>query len=280
MLQVTPRWRRGRFHGLKARLAYPLFLLLNRPRFAGFGRLAYDFALRCNGLAINFPGPGGLSRAEDAFLRRLAPQLRDGVIFDVGANEGAYARRLAALLPQARILAFEPHPRTAARLRGRVPANVEVVEQAVGAAAGSVVLHDFAGEDGSTQASLDPGAIRLYGGEPTRFEVACTTIDDILAARGIERVAFLKVDTEGYDLAVLKGAARALAERRIGVIQFEFIGANIVTGATMRQFFEVLEGYDIGRLCLNGEVLPLPAYSVRRCEIFVSQNLVARARPR
>jgi FkbM family methyltransferase len=201
------------------------------------------------------------------------------VVLDVGANEGAYARHLATLLPHARILAFEPHPRTAARLRAAATPGIEVIEQAVGATEGAMTLHDFADADGSTEARLDVETIRLRGTEMQSFPVTCTTIDAVLAARGIDRVAFLKIDTEGHDLEVLRGARQALAERRIDVIQFEFIGSNIVTGATMRRFFEALEGYDIGRICLNGELLPLPQYSVRHCEIYVSQNLVAIARP-
>jgi hypothetical protein len=44
----------------------------------------------------------------------------------------------------------------------------------------------------------------------------------------------------------------------------------------MRDFFAALPGYRLHRLCLNGELLPLPDYDVKTCEIFVTQNLVAR----
>jgi hypothetical protein len=46
----------------------------------------------------------------------------------------------------------------------------------------------------------------------------------------------------------------------------------------MRQFFEVLQGYRIGRLCLNGTVRWLDRYDVRRREIYVTHvrhNLIA-----
>ena len=59
------------------------------------------------------------------------------------------------------------------------------------------------------------------------------------------------------------------------MIQFEFIPANIATGVTMHAFFEVLRGYRIGRLCLNGTVMWLDPYDVKRCEVYVTHNLIA-----
>jgi hypothetical protein len=74
---------------------------------------------------------------------------------------------------------------------------------------------------------------------------------------------------------VLRGARQAIADRRIKMIQFEFIAANIATGVSMRGFFDVLAGYDLYRLCLNGTLAPLGRYDVKRHEIYVTHNLVA-----
>lgn len=111
------RWRSGRMRRIAAALAYPVFRLLNRPSLAWFGRLAYDFALRCNGIAINFRRRHGESIAEEAFLARIAPRLSGGVVLDVGANVGSYSASVARLVPSARIIAFEPHPVTFGRLK-------------------------------------------------------------------------------------------------------------------------------------------------------------------
>lgn len=277
------RWRPRAGRRLLAGVSHPLFWLLNRPSMAWFGRAAYDFALRCNGIAINFEGQLGLTAAEEALLRRLAPRLSGRVVLDVGANTGAYALALARFAPDARIFAFEPHPRSHARLAARLreagAQRVEALQLALGDRPGTLLLHDFADADGSTQASLAPEAVALYGGETVTHEVEVTTLDAFLAARRIERVAFVKIDTEGYDLKVLQGAARAIAERRLEAIQFEFISANIATRVRMRDFFEALPGYRIHRLCLNGTLLPLEPYSVKRAEIYVNHNLVALPAP-
>ena len=85
----------------------------------------------------------------------------------------------------------------------------------------------------------------------------------------------LKIDTEGHDLDVLRGARQAIARRAIKLIQFEFIPANVATRVFMRDFFNALAGYRLHRLCLNGDLLPLGNYDVKRCEVFVTHNLVA-----
>lgn len=271
-------WRAGRGHRWLARLAYPVIWALNRPGFARFGDLALDVALRINGIAINFEGRHGLGIAEERFLERLAPRLDGGAVFDVGANNGAYAAHVRRVAPGAAVTAFEPHPRSFAALARRLEGQGIALENlALGEREATLELHDFADADGSTQASLDRAAVALYTDRIVSHRVRCTTVDALLAARGIARLALLKVDTEGHDLQVLRGAREAIAARRIEAIQFEFIPANIATGVRMRDFFEVLApgGYALHRLCLNGELTPLGAYDVKRHEIYVTQILVA-----
>ena len=271
------RWQGGWRERLTERLAYPLVYLLNRPRLAGVGRLLYDLALRCNGIGIAYPGSAGLTRPEERFLRAAAPQLQGGLVLDVGANAGAYAAFVRALAPDATVAAFEPHPRTFRQLRAMAARHgFEALQLEVGETAGTAMLHDFADTDGSTQASLDAQAVRLHGGGATvAHAVECVRLDEYVATRGWGRIALLKIDTEGFDLAVLHGAAQLIRDRRIGMIQFEFIPANIVRPVTMRDFYEALPGYVIHRVCVNGALLPMPDYSVKRCEIFVIQTLVA-----
>jgi FkbM family methyltransferase len=273
----TALWQPSRLRSLIAWVAYPAFFAINRPSMAWFGDLLYDIALRCNGIAITFASEHGLTRAEEHFLERNKAKLQNGVLLDVGANHGAYARLLRVLAPTARIIAFEPHPSTFVTLRALLAdlPSVELVNLAVGDEMGQLTLYDFRFSDGSTQASLNEEAVALYSDDIVSHSVDCTTIDDYMAGSGLDRIDFLKIDTEGHDLSVLKGARAALRERRIRMIQFEFIPANIATGATMHAFFEVLEGYRISRLCLNGDLRSLEPYDVKRCEIYVTHNLIA-----
>jgi FkbM family methyltransferase len=279
----TRTWQPSRIRSLASRFGYPVFFLLNRPIFSWFGKFAYDFALRCNGIAVTFPGRYGLTRGEERFLARHASQLQDGILLDVGANGGSYARHLAYLAPTARIFAFEPHPITFTALSTNLAGipSIKVIAKAVGEMPGQMTLYDFADNDGSTQASLDHEAVALFTNEVVAHQVECTTIDTFAAGTGLTSVDLLKIDTEGHDLAVLKGASYLIGARKIKMIQFEFIPANIATGVRMRDFFAILAGYDLSRLCINGDLLPLGNYDVKRHEIYVTHNIIAvlRAAP-
>lgn len=219
-----------------------------------------------------------MTRPEEAFLQRFLPRAGPGVLLDVGANQGAYTRFLHHLRPDAQVFAFEPHPRSFALLRQNASLpNVELLNLALSDTAGFVDLYDFADQDGSTQASLSSLAVELFSTNTTKHQVECTTLDRFAVHRGIDQVAFLKIDTEGFDINVLRGARRLLAERRIRAIQFEFIPANIALHVTMRDFFAVLFGYRLFRMCLNDSLLPLDRYEVKRCEVYVIHNIVALA---
>jgi FkbM family methyltransferase len=270
-------WRPSRIKAVLASCAYPIVLALNRPSMRWFGNLLYDIALRCNGIAITFAGKAGLTSAEEHFLYRNRSRFQDGVLLDIGANHGAYANFLNKLAPAARIFAFEPHPATFAILDSRMKGlpGVHAINKAVADKTGQLKLYDFRFEDGSTQASLSQSAVAFYSSDLVEHTVDCTTIDEFMAESGLDRIELLKIDTEGHDLSVLMGARKALRDRKIGMIQFEFIPANIATGATMHGFFEVLQDYLIGRLCLNGTVRWFDRYDVKRCEIYVTHNLIA-----
>jgi FkbM family methyltransferase len=273
---TTAIWSPSKAKRWLALAAYPLVWAVNRPSAAWLAAAIYDLALRCNGIAINYEGQHGLSAAEERLLGKIAPQIKGGVVFDVGANVGSYTQALLRLAPGVEIHAFEPHPSTFARLAQRMAGQkVTLRHQALSDHEAMLELYDFAAADGSTQASLSRAAVAIFDGDIVAHLVRATTIDAYMAETGIAHLALLKIDTEGLDLKVLQGAHRAIRERRIARIQFEFVPANIATLTTMRDIFEALPGYRIHRLCLNGDLLPLYPYEVKRCEIYVTQNLVA-----
>jgi FkbM family methyltransferase len=139
----------------------------------------------------------------------------DGVAVDVGANIGLTALALAALLPQGRVVAVEPSPRTLAALRRTLAANglearVAVEGAAVGAAPGEAEFHDSEHSAGSHL--LAAGTMRAE--QLGRVVVPVTTLDRIAEAQGLQRLDLLKIDVEGFETEVLDGAAATLARYR------------------------------------------------------------------
>ena len=70
--------------------------------------------------------------------------------------------------------------------------------------------------------------------------VVTTTLDSYAEQSGVARFALVKIDAEGHDLAVLRGAHTLLAEHRIAVAQFEYNHRWILGRFYLRDAFEFL----------------------------------------
>jgi FkbM family methyltransferase len=155
------------------------------------------------GCAVTFDG-------HDPELHALYETMATGprpprVMFDVGANYGLHALRFLVL--GARAIAFEPNPAChgwfrAACAANAVPCELEAV--AVGDRADSVVLA-FPG-DQTYMGSVVPRVQERWTGSQTKMlTVPQVTLDDVAATRGLVP-DLVKIDTEGAELAVLRGA--------------------------------------------------------------------------
>ena len=109
----------------------------------------------------------------------------------------------------------------------------------------------------------------------TQHEVAAfTTVDAFSVDAGIGQIDLLKIDVEGHELAVLKGAARMIDEGHVRFIQFEFGGTSIDSRTYFRDFWQLLSPrYTIYRIVGNG-LRRIDAYT-EFLEIFVTVNFLA-----
>ena len=157
----------------------------------------------------------------DPKLRRIFEALlREGDwVADVGANHGEYALLAAHRVGDTgHVFAFEPQPVLVRRLARSVSENglrnLTVLDQAVGNRSGQGRMRCFAGWSGGTQVVPEDA--------PTgRQETTLTTLDDLTDRLGKRRLRLLKIDVEGMEGPVLRGATRLLAEHSPEVILFE-----------------------------------------------------------
>lgn len=159
-----------------------------------------------------------LPRGADMFhdVRITLPGYRFHTVLDVGANVGQSALEYVEALPEAQIHSFEPVATSFERLVRNTKGHTRITchHCAVGAAAGEVRM----AVSGAARMNKVLGA----DAEAANVEVVpITTVDGFLAAQGIERVSYLKVDTEGHDREVLRGADQALREQRIDLVELE-----------------------------------------------------------
>lgn len=205
------------------------------------------------------------------------PNTRIRSVFDVGANVGQSARRYAEEFPDAAIHSFEPVASTFATLTRAVPARVRCHNIALGAAQDSGRMV----KQGKTEMYY------LLGDQPppaaaTLEQVSVDTLDGFCDRHDVSRIDFLKIDTEGSDMAVLEGAAGLLRSQRIGIIQVE---AGMNTGNThhvnLGAFMALLEphGYRLFALYEQWPEWPTGEPHLRRTNpVFISADTIAANR--
>ncbi|MEX2226518.1 MAG: FkbM family methyltransferase [Dehalococcoidia bacterium] len=174
-----------------------------------------------------------------------------GTAIDAGANVGCHALIMAECAgEQGRVIALEPHARVFERLRANVAMNglqqIETLRTAAGAESGTMQLYAPAStHHGAGKATMYEGNLALDPYAASAMECAdvpVTTIDRVMFERECERLDLIKIDVEGHEMPVLRGARETIARFRPSVI-FEYTaeywlnaGANF---ADVRAFFEV-----------------------------------------
>ena len=216
---------------------------------------------------------------EKFLIEHVLPRLLDKeqpVILDVGANVGRYSKALYSAFPKAQIVAFEPVPRTFEVLRTTLATTtVKCCSIGLSDAEGDAIVYDYDQVDGSEHASLFPGVLKdLHRAETIKeTNVPLITLDAYCCAASILAIDFLKIDTEGNELNVLKGSRAMIQKNAIRAIQFEFNEMNVFSRVFLKDFYDILRGYSFYRL-LPRALLPLGRYSSRN-EIFAFQNILA-----
>ena len=214
---------------------------------------------------------------EDHFVRRTLPTLlstNHPVLFDVGANVGNYTHLLHSQLPGAKLFSFEPHPRNFSSLESRVGGYANCINIALGCDCREVDLFDRADQDGSSHASLHRDVISDFHHQSVvAHSTEMKTVDVVAREHDVARIDLLKIDTEGHEYDVLRGASGMIAERRISAIQFEFGSLQCYSRAFLRDFKKLLPGYTFFRL-LPRSLLKINWTPVET-EIFGYQNIVA-----
>jgi FkbM family methyltransferase len=249
--------------------------LFAHPSFERFNRLVTVLGLSGLGV-LNYTS--ARSSGELHFLRSLLRGRRAPVCLDIGANRGLYSAMVLEVSPDANLHCFEPHPRNFAVLRQRLgsTAGATLNNAGCGDAAGELTLYDYAEADGSSHASMHREVIeRLHKARSVEHRVAVQSLDDYVRVHGLQNIDLLKIDTEGHELAVLRGASRTIAEGQVYCIHLEFNEMNAISGVFFKQIFDLLTSqYRIYRL-LPSSMLEITAYSPLFCEIFAYQNIVA-----
>lgn len=183
---------------------------------------------------------GVYERAETAFFCSVC---REGMTFlDVGANIGYYTALASARVgAQGKIVALEPDPENFRFLERTVAANparnITCIQKAASDAAGTLRLYISATNRGDNR-------LWAYEDSDDSYDVEVSTVDNMLAERGIRSVDLVKMDVQGYEGRVLGGMTETLgrSERLILLTEFWPFGLRSA-GTAPEAVLETLRRY-------------------------------------
>ena len=166
------------------------------------------------------------------------------IIFDIGANVGDWSFHLLELNTKIMLHCFEPSKETFNLLSEKLQPFKNVVINNFGFSSESQVV-DFYENDASDVTSLYK---RFNAQNSRKMEVNLLKGDDYINSKNIKRIDFLKIDIEGMEYEALLGFLLNIQNKKIQMIQFEYGEFNIHSEKMLKHFYELLDGYKIGKL--------------------------------
>jgi FkbM family methyltransferase len=216
-------------------------------------------------------GPDGFYEQDvTMWFDRLMERSGAKVVYDVGANCGWFAVRAAQA--GAAVRAFEPVPGTAdvleRNLRGT--ADTRIVRAAVGREPGTALMHLYSssGNNSLVERTLPPGHPLRHTG---RHEVEIVCLDDVVGTDGFPAPELVKIDVEGFELAVLQGARETLRRHQPALLLEWSTATCRDAGYDRGELVTELSGlgYDVWAISAHGQLVD-PAMAGEDAETLVA----------
>jgi FkbM family methyltransferase len=187
---------------------------------------------------------------EPRLWRAIAPALREGVfpslehgsvrfgaqfatVLDVGASRGQFALFALGRFPGAKLLCFEPLPDARAKAQKVLAGHdVELYGVALGSSRREMTLHVSASDDSSSLLPIGQRQVAAFPGTHETHtinvpvDVLCSYVDE-----GVARPCLLKIDVQGVELDVLRGAGASLSHIDEVLVEVSFV--ELYTGQAL-----------------------------------------------
>ncbi len=149
---------------------------------------------------------------EIEMLQLIKTHFKGGIFLDVGANVGNHSIFIAMAFPDARVIAFEPHPDAFALLAANVSLNrlndrISIINKALSDTCQTTTIRTPAHNLGGSTLELN-----IRGKSEAKYYDTCSTVigDNFLDTK----VDFIKIDVEGHELKVLSGLSNTIERMR------------------------------------------------------------------
>ena len=196
---------------------------------------------------------------ESYFIKEILANANPKLGIDVGANIGEYTKEILENT-DSRVIAFEPVPTTFEKLRKETEFysdRITYENMGVGAVNEELIIHF--NSDALAHASFSEEIKQInYVSNEEKVSVPVVTLDTYFKDKNITQVDFIKIDTEGFESEVFKGASRIFAELKPKYIQIEFNWHQLFRNTSLHYFSQLLQSYEMYQLIPNGWILRDP----------------------
>lgn len=202
-----------------------------------------------------------LKHTDCSGFNQCTTRIKDMAVVDVGANTGGYVETFLQHGPRS-VIAIEPAPRLVEMMRDRFRSEpVHVLQCGLSDVAGRIKDVTFyncwtiarpAEVIGTRIPDVSPGAVAL---QPEMFDVELRTLDEVVDTLELHDLAFLKIDTDGYEPQVLRGAERTLSRQRPDILlELSFLPHEI--GQSIPEFIAHIYSIGYTIATLDGRLVP------------------------
>ena len=211
---------------------------------------------------------GGNITGEKWFIQNILPKISDAACIDIGAHVGHYSEWLAQNVT-GQIYAVEPLSSSFAVLQKQTNPRVHPFRYAITDFDGTAPIFSrkASGEDATLILGVIPeGSIQE--------DITVLTLDTFVKQQNIQNLGFVKIDTEGHEMEVLKGMQDILGNHPPQFIQFEFNFGHLQRGHTLLMLTKLLPGYMFYRIVPHGMLKLDPNKYVDN--LFMYSNVIAK----
>ena len=200
-------------------------------------------------------------------------EIKDGMtVLDIGAHIGVLAVPLANKVGlEGKVYAFEPTPTTVKVLRKTVSINrtknISVEPCALADTKGKLVFYT---SDNKVDNSNSLVNNHRTDRKETSIEVDVTTVDDFVRSHNISKVDFIKIDVEGAEFRLLKGATNTISRDRPKMVLSMHPTSIKNFGDSVEEIWNFLKGYGY-RIILEGKEMQKEVFMTRSAlfDVFV-----------
>lgn len=212
---------------------------------------------------------------EEYIIRKL---LNSGspLIFDIGANDGQGSLLFTHYNSNAEVIALEPNTAVFNKLVKNVNGKVRCLNLAAGERATKLKLYNPQNNPTSEHTTLYSSVLTgIHHTASHASVVKVDTLDHIYKTLNLKKkIDLLKIDVEGHEMNVLKGAKNLIKQGKIKSIQFEFNSMNVYSRVYLKDFIELLRNFSLYIMLPDG-VVPINQYDPMYHEVFSFHNIIA-----